>query len=67
MGMVVLLVLIASALILVLTLARLHDSGYSPWWTLLMFVPIANGVVWLWLCLTPSAEAREPMEARAVP
>jgi hypothetical protein len=65
-GMVTLLALIATALSFVLTLARLHDIGYSGWWSLLLFVPVVGFVVWVWLCLAPSDEAREPAEARAV-
>jgi len=65
-GMVTLVALTASALTLVLTLARLNDIGSSGWWTLLLFVLVVGFVAWVWLCLAPSDEAREPVAAKAV-
>lgn len=48
--------LIFAAINVPLTVARLHDTGSSGWWSLLLFVPFVNLVVWIYLLVAPSAE-----------
>ncbi|UPL49973.1 DUF805 domain-containing protein [Hymenobacter sublimis] len=46
--------LVATALVAVLAVRRLHDVGYSGWYALLLLVPFLNGVLLVLLLLQPS-------------
>ncbi|MES2526498.1 MAG: DUF805 domain-containing protein [Bdellovibrionota bacterium] len=39
-----------------MTIRRLVDSGSSPWWSLLFFVPVLNLILMLCLCFTPGSK-----------
>jgi uncharacterized membrane protein YhaH (DUF805 family) len=39
-----------------LTMRRALDAGWSPWWSLVFFVPYANYVLMAALCLWPSSD-----------
>ena len=45
---------------------RLNDINRTKWWVLLTLVPLANFVLWLYLCFKPGAGsqpyAREPLK-----
>ena len=47
-----------------LTARRAHDAGWSLWWTLVFFVPVANYLLMLVLCIVPSAPAEAPPPRR---
>jgi len=49
-----------------MTVRRLLDAGWSAWWSLLFFVPLASWLLLAVLALAPSADAR-PGEPRAEP
>jgi uncharacterized membrane protein YhaH (DUF805 family) len=49
-----------------LTLKRLNDSGHSPRWIFLFFLPFLNIFLFVWMCLTPSAPAGQ-LGSRALP
>lgn len=40
--------------ILALTVRRLHDTGRSGWWLLLVFVPVVGGLILLIMYMLPS-------------
>ncbi|MDO5532750.1 DUF805 domain-containing protein [Sutterella sp.] len=49
-----LLILACGIAMLVATLAavacRLRDAGHSPWWSLLVFLPVVGFIEIIWLC-----------------
>jgi len=42
-----------------MTLRRIVDAGWSPWWVLFFFLPVANWILILVLVLAPSREVPE--------
>ena len=58
---------IATVIGFVLSIGRFHDIGHSGWWSLLLFVPILNIGVSLYLFFARSAEMRstEPAQVTA--
>src|SRR5262249_26270193 len=45
-----------------LAVGRLHDSGSSGWWSLLLFAPFIGFIMWVYLFFAPGAD---PTEAAA--
>jgi uncharacterized membrane protein YhaH (DUF805 family) len=55
-GLSVLAAVIIGLIGLALTIARFHDAGFSGWWSLLVFIPIVNLFVVLFLLFWPSTD-----------
>jgi uncharacterized membrane protein YhaH (DUF805 family) len=50
-----------------LTLRRALDAGLSPWWTMVFFVPFANYLLMVALCLIPSSSKKVQSEGITKP
>jgi uncharacterized membrane protein YhaH (DUF805 family)/membrane protease YdiL (CAAX protease family) len=59
-------VLIASVVILRAAVRRLHDLGWSGWFVLLMFAPLLNMIVFLFLLFAPGQKNQNSYGAQTV-